>query len=336
MQFVDEVTLEVAGGDGGDGLVAFRREKHVPRGGPAGGNGGDGGSVYMEASDQLRTLMDLRSRGRLAAEDGQRGGGSKKQGRTGEDRVVQVPCGTVAREERTGRVIGEVLEDGDRVTLAKGGSGGRGNAMFATATDQAPRKAEDGEPGEQRRLVLELKLMADVGLVGFPNAGKSTLLNAVTAARSEAAGYPFTTTAPVLGVVYVGEYRSFVMADVPGIVEGAHEGKGLGHRFLRHVERNALLLFVISILADDPSERYRTLLDELEAHDPALLEKPRMVALTMTDLLTEEERARLDPADHGFDPSVPVCPVSAVAGYGLGDLKETLWQKIQAHEPDSR
>jgi GTP-binding protein len=240
----------------------------------------------------------------------------------------------VAKDAHTGTVLGEVTEDGDRLLLARGGEGGRGNAEFTSPTNQAPREAEDGEEGEHRNLVLELKLLADVGLVGVPNAGKSTLLSTVTSAKSEAAGYPFTTTTPVLGVVYVTDYRSFVMADIPGLIEGAHEGKGLGHQFLRHIERNDLLLFVISVLAENPGAEYQTLLHELESHKPALLQKPRMVALTMTDLLTEEERETIDPADYGFDGSVEVVPVSAVAGHGLDDLKEALWTRIQENEPD--
>lgn len=328
MQFVDQVTLIAESGSGGDGAVAFRREKHVPRGGPAGGNGGDGGSVYIEATDQMHTLLDLRAKRRQKAEDGKRGGGSGKHGRNGKDKTIRVPCGTVVRDEQTGEFIGEVLEPGDRLLVAEGGKGGRGNASFASATRQTPREAEPGEPGEERHLVLELKLVADVGLVGLPNAGKSTLISKLSAAHPKVAGYPFTTLAPHLGVVYVNDYQSFVMADIPGIIEGAHEGKGLGLRFLRHIERNALLLFVISMLSEDPVQEYHTLLHELEAHKPALLDKPRMVALSMTDLLTAEERENLDPREMGFDEELTVVPVSAVANHGLTRLKRTLWKEV--------
>lgn len=328
MQFVDHVSFVAESGCGGDGAVAFRREKHVPRGGPAGGNGGDGGCVYIEATEQMHTLLDLRSTQRQKAEDGVGGKGSSKHGRNGEDKIIQVPVGTVARDRETDEFIGEVLEPGERLLIVDGGKGGRGNAAFASSTHQAPREFEEGGPARERHLILELKLVADVGLVGFPNAGKSTLISALSAAHPKIAGYPFTTLAPNLGVVYVNDFQSFVMADIPGIIEGAHEGKGLGLRFLRHIERNAMLLFVISILSDDPVQEYHTLLHELEAHDPALLDKPRMVALTMTDLLTADERDQLDPREMGFDDQLNVIPVSAVAKHGLTRLKRTLWQGV--------
>lgn len=328
MQFVDQVNFVAQSGSGGDGAVAFRREKHVPRGGPAGGNGGDGGSVYIEATEQMHTLLDLRSTQRQKAEDGERGKGSDKHGRNGEDKIIQVPVGTVARDKDTDEFIGEVLEPGERLLIVEGGKGGRGNASYASSTHQAPREFQEGEPAQERHLVLELKLVADVGLVGFPNAGKSTLISAVSAAHPKVAGYPFTTLAPSLGVVYVNEFQSFVMADIPGIIEGAHEGKGLGLRFLRHIERNAMLLFVISLISDDPAQEYRTLLHELEAHNPALLDKPRMVALTMTDLMTAEEREQLDPHEMGFEEDLTVIPVSAVAKHGLTRLKRTLWKGV--------
>lgn len=328
MQFVDQVTFIAESGSGGDGAVAFRREKHVPHGGPAGGNGGNGGNVYIEATDQMHTLLDLRSRKRQKAEDGVRGSGSDKHGRNGKDKIIQVPCGTVARDEDTNELLGEVLESGDRLLVVKGGAGGKGNATFKSSTNQAPRKSEPGEPGEERRIVLELKLVADVGLVGLPNAGKSTLISTLSAAHPKVAGYPFTTLAPNLGVVYINEFQSFVMADIPGIIEGAHEGKGLGLQFLRHIERNALLLFVVSILSEDPAQEYETLLHELEAHDPTLLDKPRMVVLSMTDLLTAEEREALDPQALGFAEDLDVIPISAVANINLNRLKGTLWKAV--------
>jgi GTP-binding protein len=286
----------------------------------------------------MHTLLDLRSTRRQKAEDGKAGKGSDKHGRNGEDKIIHVPLGTVARDQQTGEYIGEVLEPGERLLIAEGGRGGRGNASYASSTHQAPREFEEGGPAEQRHLLLELKLVADVGLVGFPNAGKSTLISALSAAHPKVAGYPFTTLAPNLGVVYVNDFQSFVMADIPGIIEGAHEGKGLGLRFLRHIERNAILLFVISMLSDDPAQEYETLLHELEAHDPALLDKPRMVTLTMTDLLTAEERDQLDPREMGFEEGLTVIPVSAVAKHGLTRLKRTLWKgvdRIRQERPDT-
>lgn len=330
MKFVDYVTITVRSGKGGAGAVAFRREKYVPKGGPAGGDGGDGGSVYLKGDPNLYTLLDLRYNRHHFAEDGQPGSSKNKKGRHGRDVILRVPLGTVAKITETGEVIGEVLQPGQRLLLAKGGRGGRGNAFFRSPTNQAPLYAQPGEPGEEKHITLELKLLADVGLVGFPNAGKSTLIASISAAQPKIADYPFTTLEPALGMVYVGEFRSFVMADLPGIIEGAHEGRGLGIRFLKHIERNAILLFVIPIVETAPGWVYRTLLGELEAFNPTLLKKPRAIALTKLDLIPEADRAaRVAKAEAELPNDVPLYLLSAVARMGLEALKEGLWRQLQ-------
>jgi len=330
MKFLDQAEIKVQSGDGGRGLVSFRREKYEPKGGPAGGNGGAGGSVILEADEHLYTLMDFRYNKHHEAEHGDPGGSFNKHGKSGEDVVLHVPPGTVAKNKRTGEVIGEVVEDGEQLVVAQGGRGGKGNTFFKSSTNQTPRHAQPGEPGEEKIIVLELKLLADVGLVGFPNAGKSTLIASLSAATPKTAEYPFTTINPSLGMVYVEEYQSFVMADLPGIIEDAHKGKGLGLQFLRHIERNAVLLFVIPINAKDLAGTYEALLHELREYDPSLLDKPRVVALTKIDLLPEEERGLLpDIVADDFPDDVELLPISAVAQMGLQPLKRTLWQKVQ-------
>ncbi len=331
MKFVDYVTITVRSGKGGAGAVAFRREKYEPRGGPAGGDGGHGASVILEADANLYTLLDLRYHRHHFAPNGEPGGSSNKTGKNGQDIVLRVPPGTVARDTDTEAVLGEVLAPGDRLVLVQGGRGGKGNAFFKSPTNQAPRYAQPGEPGRECNVTLELKLLADVGLVGFPNAGKSTLVAALSAARPKIADYPFTTLEPSLGVVYVGEYESFVIADIPGIIEGAHEGRGLGLRFLKHIERNAVLLFVIPVTSADPAAEYRTLLDELRAFNPEMLEKPRMVALSKIDLLTEEARRTLrEETRRAFPEAVDVLPISAVAQMGLAELRRALWERVRS------
>jgi len=330
MKFVDKVDIKVRSGDGGRGLVSWRREKYEPRGGPAGGNGGHGGSVYCEADENLYTLLDFRYNKHHEADDGEPGGKFNKTGADGDDVVIQVPPGTVVKNTRTGEVLGEVVEDGERIQIAKGGRGGKGNAFFKSSTNQAPRHAQSGEGGEFREITLELKLLADVGLVGFPNAGKSTLVSSLSAAKPEVADYPFTTMTPQLGMVYVSDYESFVMADLPGIIEEAHKGKGLGLRFLRHIERTSVLLFVIPVLADDPAEEYRKLRDELKAYSAPLLDKPHVVALSKVDTLAPDERDLIpDLVGTDFPDGVPLLPISAVAGIGLDDLKHTLYDMVQ-------
>lgn len=330
MKFVDYVTITVRSGKGGPGSVAFRREKYVPKGGPAGGDGGNGGSVLIEADANLYTLLDLRYNRHHFAPNGQPGEGSNKTGKDGEDIILRVPPGTMVRDTDTEELIGEVTTPGDRIVLVQGGRGGKGNAFFKSSTNQAPRFAQPGEGGEERNVTLELKLMADVGLVGFPNAGKSTLVASISAARPKIADYPFTTLVPSLGVVYVGEYESFVIADIPGIIEGAHEGKGLGIRFLKHIERNAVLAFVIPVTSEDWVSEYRTLLDELRAFNPEMLYKPRVVVLSKVDLLPEDERATVaDEARDAFPDDVEVFMISAVAQVGLQPLKRALWEHVR-------
>jgi GTP-binding protein len=331
MKFVDRVEIKVRSGKGGRGLVSFRREKYVPKGGPAGGDGGDGGSVYVEADPNLNTLLDFRYQKHHFAEKGEPGGSRNKKGADGEDIVLRVPPGTVVKDEGTGEVLGEVIEVGERLLVAQGGRGGKGNTFFKSATRQTPRFAQPGEPGEERDVVLELKLLADVGLVGLPNAGKSTLISTVSAAKPEVAGYPFTTLTPHLGMVYMGDFESFVMADLPGIIEGAHEGKGLGLRFLRHIERTSVLLLVIPITETNLAETYETLIGELEAYDAALLRKPRVVALSKIDVLTPDEQALLpEVVASDFPDDATLVPVSAVAHLGLDRLKRALYRRVQA------
>jgi GTP-binding protein len=330
MKFLDQVDLRVSSGDGGKGIVAWRREKYVPKGGPSGGDGGDGGSVYVEADENLYTLMDLSHNTHVFAGDGEPGGRREQTGASGEDKVIRVPPGTVVKEQ-TGAIIGEVVESGQRICVAEGGQGGRGNAFFKSSTNQAPRESQPGEPGEERTLTFELKLMADVGLVGFPNAGKSTLVSSVSAAEPEVADYPFTTLTPQLGMVYVSEYETFVMADIPGIIEDAHEGKGLGLQFLRHIERTSVLLFVIPITSQDLGEEYEALLHELESHEADLLNKPRVVALSKIDILAPDERELLpDVVADEFPDDVPLLPISAVADVGLDQLKYTLLDTVHS------
>ncbi|CBH24292.1 GTPase ObgE [Salinibacter ruber] len=330
MKFLDQVDLRVSSGDGGKGVVAWRREKYVPKGGPSGGDGGDGGSVYVEADENLYTLMDLSHNTQVFAEDGEPGGRREQTGASGEDKVIRVPPGTVVKKQ-TGEILGEVVEPGQRICVAEGGQGGRGNAFFKSSTNQAPRESQPGEPGEERDLTFELKLMADVGLVGFPNAGKSTLVSSVSAAEPEVADYPFTTLTPQLGMVYVSEYETFVMADIPGIIEDAHEGKGLGLQFLRHIERTSVLLFVIPITSQDLGEEYEALLHELESHEASLLDKPRVVALSKIDILAPDERSLLpDVVADEFPDDVPLLPISAVADLGLDQLKYTLFDTVHS------
>jgi GTPase len=322
--FLDQAQIEVKAGDGGNGIVAFRRETGVPHGGPSGGDGGKGGDVLVEADPQLTTLLDFRYRRHYKAERGQHGSGSNRTGRSGEDLVVRVPPGTVLRDAGTGEVLGELIDPDDRMVVARGGGGGRGNAQFATPTNRAPRRCEPGREGEERILDLELKLIADVGLVGEPNAGKSTFLAAVSRATPKVADYPFTTLAPNLGVVEAGPERSFVVADIPGIIEGAHEGKGLGLQFLRHIERTRTLALMIPADALEPEATYHTLREELERHAPELARKPHCVVFTKADLLPPDwEQPRIDAPD-AWGQFV----VSSVAQRGIQPLLDGLWEML--------
>jgi GTP-binding protein len=326
--FVDRAVIDVRGGTGGSGAEAFRREKGVPRGGPSGGDGGRGGDVVLEADAQLSTLLDFSYRRHYAAERGQHGEGSNKTGRSGDHMVLKVPPGTVAHDADTDELLGELVEHGQRLVVASGGRGGRGNTRFKSSTHQAPRDWEPGEEGVARRLRLELKLIADVGLVGEPNAGKSTLLAAVTAARPKVADYPFTTLEPGLGVVGLPGFRSFVLADIPGIIEGAHLGKGLGHQFLRHIERTRVLLLLVPVDARDPQAVLQQLRAELTAYSPDLTSRPYWVGLSKTDLLGPAE-ALPEVAAPG---ALGVRAFSAVTRQGLDELLEALWSSSRLAE----
>lgn len=292
MQFVDQVEISVKAGDGGNGLVAFRREKFMPRGGPAGGNGGRGGSVILEADEKLNTLVDLRYKRNYKAGRGGDGGSNDKTGKNGEDLIIVLPIGTLVRDKTTGNVLTDLIEDGQRAIIAEGGRGGFGNAHFATSTLQTPRFAENGDPGEECELILELKLLADVGLVGFPNVGKSTLISHISAAKPKIADYPFTTLVPNLGVVRVDEQRSFVVADMPGLIEGAHLGAGLGHQFLRHIERTRLLVHILDVsgmTGRDPLEDFKIINEELASFSSELADLPQIVALNKIDVAVDSE-----------------------------------------------
>jgi GTP-binding protein len=322
MQFIDEAVIEVEAGHGGSGVVSFRREKYVPKGGPDGGDGGKGGDIVIEVDSNLSTLQDFRYRTRYRAGRGEHGSGNNRTGAEGEDVVLRVPSGTLVREADTGTLIADLTEPGQRRVVARGGRGGRGNAFFVRATRQAPRYAQEGEPGESRRIALELKLLADVGLVGSPNAGKSTLLSRVSAARPRIADYPFTTLTPNLGVVAPDAERSFVMADIPGLIEGASEGRGLGVRFLRHIERTRVLCFLIDVLSQDGAAEYEALKAELRAWSPALLELPRVVAWSKADLAEP-------PPGVSFPDAEATHVISSVSGRGLDALANDLWARVQ-------
>lgn len=324
--FVDYSSIFVAGGVGGSGAEAWRREMGVARGGPAGGDGGNGGNVIVRADKQLTTLLDYRYQQHYRAERGEHGQGKSRTGRDGTDLVLRVPIGTVVKDEASGDLIGELLNDGDELVVAKGGRGGRGNEAFATPTRRAPTRWEPGFEGEERKIILELKLIADVGLVGQPNAGKSTLLSAISAATPKIADYPFTTLTPNLGVVKLSDSRTFVVADIPGIIEGAHEGRGLGLRFLRHIERTRSLAFMIGADSEDPQAEYELLRREVESYSPELATKPHCVIITKTDLLPPgEEPPRVNAPDAWGQ-----FAISAVARRGLDELLEALWAHVHA------
>jgi len=322
--FIDYAKIFVEAGRGGSGCMSFRREKFVPKGGPDGGDGGDGGHVIMQVSAGLRTLQDFHMRKHFRAERGQHGKGANKTGHGGDDVVVHVPPGTVIKDAASGEVLADLVNMDERLVMARGGRGGRGNARFATSTNQAPRDWEVGELGESRWLILELKLLADVGLVGLPNAGKSTLLSRITAARPKIADYPFTTLTPNLGVVQYKENNSFVVADIPGLIEGAHEGRGLGIEFLRHLERTSVLVVMIDVTAEDWKTDYRTLINEMEGYNPTLVQKPRIVALTKMDLVTDKKIGEKFLQSIGY----PVCRISAVSGEGIETLLGIMWEAI--------
>jgi GTPase len=326
MQFIDEARISVKAGDGGNGCIGFRHEKYVPKGGPDGGNGARGGSVIIRADRQLNTLLDFKYKRSYRAERGENGRGKNQEGKSGKDEIVKVPCGTLVRDAVKGKVLADMINDGDEIIIAKGGRGGRGNSEFATATNQAPRFAEPGTPGEERELVLELKLLADVGLVGFPNAGKSTLISVISSAKPKIADYPFTTLTPNLGLVRYAEGKSFVVADIPGLIEGAHEGKGLGIQFIRHIERTRVLVFLIESISEDPKNDYRILLNELASYNPKVAKKKKIVVLTKIDIADEECIKKIKKMKFGR--GVITMQISAVAGVGLRDLLDEMWNAL--------
>jgi len=329
VKFVDSASIFVQAGDGGKGCVSFRREKFVPKGGPDGGDGGRGGHLWLRTNKQLTTLLDFKYKKKYIAVRGVHGQGARKTGKDGGDVVIDVPCGTIVRNAETQEILADMTGEDQEILIARGGKGGRGNQHFATPTRQAPRYAEPGQKGEELTLEMELKLMADVGLVGFPNAGKSTLISVLSAAKPKIADYPFTTLVPNLGIVRYEEYKSFVMADIPGIIEGAAEGKGLGLQFLRHIERTKILAVLVSVDAPDIAEEYRTLLGELEKFNKGLLDKPRLVVVTKMDIAPEGFEI---PA---FEEGIKVLPISSVSGQGLKDLKDELWKEVSGRVRDA-
>lgn len=330
MHFVDYVKIYVKAGDGGRGCVSFRREKYVPRGGPDGGDGGKGGDVIIQASSELHTLLDHKYQKTYKAERGQHGKGSNMKGKDGKDLIIKVPVGTVVKDAETGEILADLDEEGKYVVVAKGGKGGLGNAHFVTPTNQAPRYAQPGQKGQERWIILELKLLADVGLIGLPNAGKSTLISVISSARPKIADYPFTTLAPVLGVVKYGDYQSFVVADIPGLIENAHKGAGLGHQFLRHVERTSFLLHLVDVsdfLESDPREDFEKIHKELELYDPALIKKPFAIVGTKIDIAHKGERIK-KLEKYCKEKGIDFFPISAVKKEGIDKLLSYLVEKL--------
>jgi len=318
--FVDEAVIYVKGGDGGDGAVSFRREKYIPRGGPNGGDGGKGGDVIICVNDKIDTLLDITSRVKFIAEDGAKGMNKNKNGKDGNDLVIDVPKGTLVKDSKTGRTIKDLKKTGESIRIARGGKKGRGNTHFKSATNQAPQFAEEGRNGQERGIKLELKLIADVGLIGLPNAGKSTLLSRISSARPKIANYPFTTLQPQLGIVEVEDYKRLVFADIPGIIEGAHSGTGLGNTFLRHIERTRMIVHLIDISTDsDPLEAYHTIRKELTLFSPELSEKPEIIAINKVDVL-DTETCQDIVNDLSERLSKPIYPISAVSGKNVKDL----------------
>ncbi|MEO8149810.1 MAG: GTPase ObgE [Bacteroidia bacterium] len=330
--FIDYVKINCRSGAGGKGAMHMHRDKMTAMGGPDGGDGGRGGHIIVRGNKQLWTLLHLKYRKHILGHDGEGGGSALKTGAEGKDEILEVPLGTIAKDFETGEKLFEISEDGQEEIIVKGGRGGKGNHFFKSATVQTPRFAQPGEPGKEEWKILELKLMADVGLVGFPNAGKSTLLSVVSAAKPEIADYAFTTLVPNLGMVYYRDNRSFVMADIPGIIEGAHLGKGLGLRFLRHIERNSVLLFMIPVDAKNLKDEYKILKKELKLHNPELMHKRRVIAITKSDMLDDElikEMKKETPRDKNSDGSkIPVMFISSVANKGIDALKDELWKAI--------
>ncbi|WP_461533892.1 GTPase ObgE [Sinomicrobium sp.] len=326
--FVDYVKIYISSGNGGKGSAHLRREKYVPKGGPDGGDGGRGGHIIVRGDKNLWTLFHFKFKKHFRAGHGEHGGSSRSTGADGSDVYLDVPPGTVIKDTETGQMLFEITEDGEEKVVARGGKGGLGNWHFRSSTNQTPRYAQPGLEGEEKNITLELKVLADVGLVGFPNAGKSTLLSVVTAAKPKIADYEFTTLKPNLGIVQHRDFQTFVMADIPGIIEGAAEGKGLGHYFLRHIERNSILLFLIPADSDDIAKQYSILLDELRRYNPEMLDKNRLIAISKSDMLDEELRSEMnDDLRNAFD-GTPYIFISSVAQQGIQELKDRLWEML--------
>ena len=335
MQFIDQAEVQVKAGDGGDGLVAFRREKYVPAGGPSGGNGGKGGSVTLKAVANLQTLLDFRYKHLFKAEDGKRGGPNNCTGASGRDRLIEVPCGTVIMDAETGELLGDLVEADQTICVAKGGKGGLGNAHFLSNQNRAPEKALPGLPGEFRILRLELKLIAEVGIIGLPNAGKSTLISVLSAARPKIADYPFTTLVPNLGVVRKPSGDGTVFADIPGLIEGAHLGIGLGHEFLRHVERTRLLVHLVDITSADPIADYHTIQGELAAYGRGLSDRQQILALNKLDAMPDQEAVMAIADQLEAETGLAVFQISAATGQGLEQLLNQIWLALEGLEPET-
>lgn len=326
--FVDYALIEVSSGTGGDGAVTFRREKYVPKGGPSGGDGGNGGNVIIKGSTNLHTLLDFRYKKKYIADKGDSGGNSLKDGKSGQDIIIRVPVGTIVKDAETEELLYDLDADGKEVIIAKGGKGGKGNSKFATPTNQTPRFAEDGKPGEHKKVILELKLIADVGLVGFPNSGKSTLISKISAAKPKIADYPFTTLEPNLGIVKYKDFQSFTVADIPGIIEGASKGKGLGHQFLRHIERTRIILFLIEITSENFQNDFNILMNELKSYSSKLIQKKIFVSLSKADLV---DSARLKEVSRFKFKGITDKPLifSSISGYGLDKMMDILWNSLE-------
>ena len=325
--FIDYAVIEVKAGDGGNGAVAFRREKYVPKGGPAGGNGGNGGNVIIEAHHNLNTLLDTRYKKKYLAGKGEPGGSSLKDGKNGKDVIIKVPVGTIIKNQADEKILFDLDEDGKKVAVVKGGKGGKGNSNFATPTNRTPRYAEPGLPGEEKKIILELKLIADVGLVGFPNAGKSTLISAISSARPKIADYPFTTLEPNLGIVKYKDYQSFTVADIPGIIEGAHTGKGLGHKFLKHIERTRIILLLVDITSENYKKDVDVLMKELLNYSSKLVKKKILLSFSKADLVGSEEIEKAESfrfKDFDGNPLV----FSSVSRFGVDNLLNQLWKAL--------
>jgi GTP-binding protein len=332
--FVDYALIEVSSGKGGDGVVTFRREKYVPKGGPSGGDGGNGGNVIVKASSNLHTLLDFKYKKHYKAGNGDKGGNSLKDGKSGSDITIRVPVGTLIKDAETETVIFDLDIDSKEVILAKGGKGGKGNSKFATPTNQTPRFAEDGKPGEYKKVILELKLIADVGLVGFPNSGKSTLISKISAAKPKIADYPFTTLEPNLGIVKYKDYQSFTVADIPGIIEGAAQGKGLGHQFLRHIERTRIILFLIEVTSENLQNDFDILMSELKSYSPKLIQKKIMVSLSKADLIDSKKIKEITRSKFKGIKEKPII-FSSISGFGLAQMLDILWQNLEKDKSSS-